>query len=252
MLGTSLAFWRAGEFPSGQTADRFGWSGIFLRSRREQSSREVRQMKLLRRLSLFLGTAFLAFSTLGAACAEELVELVDVDPSLRLDIRYASDRNFLGFSVYPEARAFLQREAAEALKRVNRELQAEGLGLLILDAYRPHSVTQLMWDKTPPAKRAYVADPKKGSRHNRGAAVDLTIVDLSSGKPIPMPSNYDDFSEKAHHSYMGGTALARANRKKLREAMERVGFQALDNEWWHYDFKGWEQYPILDKPFSEI
>ena len=170
----------------------------------------------------------------------------------RQDIRYASDRNFLGFAVYPEARAFLQAEAAEALTRVNAELKSQGQGLLILDAYRPLSVTQIMWDKTPPSKRAYVANPKNGSRHNRGAAVDLTIIDRSTGKPVPMPSYYDDFSEKAHHSYRGGTLKARRNRSKLKNLMEKHGFEALDNEWWHYDYQGWEKYPLLDTKFSEI
>lgn len=182
----------------------------------------------------------------------DLVELVRVDPNLRLDIRYATDRNFLGFAVYPEARAFLQREAAEALRKVNAELHSKGLGLLILDAYRPHHVTQLMWDRTAPAKRAYVADPKKGSRHNRGAAVDLTIIDLKSGKPLKMPSQYDDFSEKAHHSYTGCTPLAAKNRALLKTTMEKFGFQALDNEWWHYDFQGWERFPISNQSFKEI
>ena len=184
--------------------------------------------------------------------ASQLVELTKVDPTLRLDIRYASDRNFMGFPLYSEPRAFLQKEAAQALKKVNEELHQQGLGLLILDAYRPWSVTKLMWDKTPPAKRDYVADPQKGSRHNRGAAVDLTIVDLTTGKPVAMPSNYDDFSQKAHHSYQGSSAQARANRAKLKTLMEKHGFEALSNEWWHYDFQGWENYPILDKKFEEI
>ena len=181
-----------------------------------------------------------------------LVELTKVAPSLRLDIRYASDRNFLGFAVYPEARAFLQKEAALALSDVTEELKSEGLGLLILDAYRPLSVTQLMWDRTPPSQRDYVADPKKGSRHNRGAAVDLTIIDLETGRPVAMPSYYDDFSHKAHHSYQGSSFKARQNRAKLKFLMEKHGFQALANEWWHYDYQGWEKYPLLDKSFSEL
>lgn len=181
-----------------------------------------------------------------------LVELTEVDPTLRLDMRYASDRNFLGFSVYPEARAFLQRDAAIALKRVNEELAKEGLGLLILDAYRPLSVTRLMWERTPPDKRAYVADPQYGSRHNRGAAVDLTIVDLETGRPVEMPSFYDEFTERAHHSYQGASQTALSNRAKLRALMEKNGYQILDNEWWHFDFKGWENFPLLDKDFSEL
>ncbi|MCA9775625.1 MAG: M15 family metallopeptidase [Candidatus Eremiobacteraeota bacterium] len=187
-----------------------------------------------------------------AEAPSQLVELTKIDPTLRLDIRYASNRNFMGFPLYSEPRAFLQKDAAEALRKVNDELHAQGLGLLILDAYRPWSVTKLMWDKTPPSKRDYVADPQKGSRHNRGAAVDLTIVDMQSGKPIAMPSSYDDFSQKAHHSYQGGSELARSNRAKLRELMEKHGFEALSNEWWHYDYQGWQNYPIMDKKFEEI
>lgn len=204
-------------------------------------------------IRLWLGGLFV-FSLLGSIpCrAEELVELVKLDPSLHLDIRYATEHNFLGFAVYPEARAFLQKPAAQAIRDANEELKSQGLGLLILDAYRPLSVTQLMWDRTPPAKRDYVADPKKGSRHNRGAAVDLTIIDLKTGHPIEMPSHYDEFSQRAHHDYQGCSQTAKNNRAKLKDLMVRHGFEPLSNEWWHYDFSGWEKYPLLDKKFSEL
>ncbi len=195
-------------------------------------------------LGLLLSTPVLAQS--------DLVELVKVDPSLRLDIRYATPNNFLGFPVYPEARAFLQRPAAQAIKDANAELKAQGLGLLILDAYRPHFVTKLMWDRTPASQRDYVADPAKGSRHNRGAAVDLTLIDLASGKPVEMPSRYDDFSERAHHDYAGASAKARANRAKLKALMVKHGFEPLANEWWHYDFGGWQNYPISNESFQDI
>lgn len=192
----------------------------------------------------------------GPATAEEvqhqLVELVKVDPTLRLDIRYASDRNFLGFSVYRQPRAFLVQPAAEALKKAHLELRKEGYGLLILDGYRPWAVTKLMWDRTPPEKRAYVADPKTGSRHNRGCAVDLTLWDLKKDRPAAMPSAYDDFSEKAHSDYSGGSPEARRNRGLLKRAMESHGFKVLSNEWWHFDYQGWEAYPILDVPFEDI
>lgn len=207
----------------------------------------------MKKYGLLASLVVMLLSPLSAeTTTSELVELVKVDPGLRLDIRYASSRNFLGFAVYPEARAFLQKDAAQALKRVNAGLAEQGYGLLILDAYRPHHVTQLMWDRTPPSKRAYVADPKKGSRHNRGAAVDLTIVDLKTGKPLKMPSQYDDFSRKAHHDYQGCTPLAAKNRALLKTSMEKQGFQALSNEWWHYDFQGWERFPISDKSFKEL
>lgn len=206
-----------------------------------------------RRTAVWIGSLLIATLTGSTpALSDQLVELIKLDPNLRLDIRYATSNNFLGFPVYPQARAFLQKPAAEALKEANLELKQEGLGLLILDAYRPLSVTQLMWDETPASKRDYVADPKKGSRHNRGAAVDLTIIDLSTGKPVEMPSRYDDFSERAHHSFQGCSATAKANRAKLRALMEKHGFEPLSNEWWHYDFRGWEKYPILDKAFSEL
>ena len=210
-------------------------------------------MSFSKKIPCSLTTLVLGLSVQGAvAQSSDLVELTKLDSSLHLDIRYASERNFLGFAVYPEARAFLQREAASALSRVNGDLKEQGLGLLILDAYRPLSVTQLMWDRTPPSKRDYVADPKKGSRHNRGAAVDLTLIDLQTGRPVAMPSYYDDFSYKAHHLYQGSSPKARGNRAKLKEVMEKHGFQALANEWWHYDYQGWENYPLLDKRFSEL
>ncbi len=201
--------------------------------------------------AILMGTGLLVLGQ-PAQAEGKLVELITVDPSLVLDIRYASDRNFLGFPVYPEARAFLQEEAALALRAVHRDLRSKGYGLLILDAYRPYSVTKLMWDRTPPEKRAYVADPAQGSRHNRGAAVDLTLLDLETGLPVKMPSLYDDFTERAHHDYQGGSELARQNRALLRSVMEKHGFQALSNEWWHYDYQGWERFPISDKSFQEL
>ncbi len=203
-------------------------------------------------LGMGLGLGLWMLNPAVAEPKSELVELVKLDPSLTLDIRYATKNNFLGFPVYPQARAFLQRDAAEAVKKANQELKAQGLGLLILDAYRPHSVTRLMWERTPESQRAYVADPAQGSRHNRGAAVDLTLRSLKTGKPVAMPSRYDDFSEKAHHSYQGASAEAKANRAKLRAVMEKYGFVPLSNEWWHYDFKGWESYPILDESFEKL
>ena len=182
----------------------------------------------------------------------QLAELIRVDPSLRLDIRYASNRNFLGFAVYNQPRAFLVKPAAQALKEAHSELKKMGFGLLILDGYRPWAVTKLMWDRTPPSKRAYVADPKQGSRHNRGCAIDLTLWNLEENRPAKMPSAYDDFSQKAHSDYQGGTPKARANRALLRKVMERHGFKVLSNEWWHFDYQGWENYPVLDVPFEAL
>ena len=150
----------------------------------------------------------------------DLVELAALDPSVKLDVRYATTNNFLGRAVYTEARAFLQREPAEALLRAHRALREKGYGLLVFDAYRPWSVTKLFWDLTPPAKRDFVANPRVGSKHNRGTAVDLTLYALATGREAEMPSPYDEFSERAHPAYAGGTPEARARRDLLRAAME--------------------------------
>jgi zinc D-Ala-D-Ala dipeptidase len=182
----------------------------------------------------------------------ELVELVRLEPSITLDIRYATDRNLAGRAVYTEARAFLQRPAADALVAAHRELARSGYGLLIHDGYRPWRVTKLFWDVTPPAQREFVADPKSGSKHNRGCAVDLTMYDLANGQPVLMPSGYDEMTKRAYPDYRGGPPEARARRDLLRQVMERHGFTVEPNEWWHFNYKDWPEYPILDIPFSEI
>lgn len=180
-----------------------------------------------------------------------LIELITLDPTIKLDIRYATDNNFVGKKVYPEARAFLQRPAAKAVAKVHRSLKKKGLGLVIFDGYRPWSITKLFWEVTPDEKRMFVADPAKGSKHNRGCAVDLSIFDLKTGKPIEMPSEYDEFTERASPDYSGGTAEQRANRDMLRKLMEDAGFTVNPNEWWHFDFKDWEKYAIYDISFGE-
>lgn len=184
----------------------------------------------------------------------DLAELVKLDPSIHLDVRYATPNNFTGRPVYREARAFLQRPAAEALVRVNQALKERGFGLLVFDGYRPWSITKLFWDITSPENRAegFVADPAKGSKHNRGCAVDLSLYDLATGQEIEMPSRYDEFSERARPDYSGGPAQRRARRDLLRSAMERRGFTVDPGEWWHFNFKDWESYPILDVSFAEI
>jgi D-alanyl-D-alanine dipeptidase len=182
----------------------------------------------------------------------ELVELVKLDPTIKLDIRYAASNNFLGRPVYKEARAFLQRPAAEALARANRKLREKGYGLLVFDGYRPWSVTKLFWDSTPQDKKQFVANPSQGSRHNRGCAVDLTLYDLRTGEEVEMPSAYDEFSDRAYPNYSGGTQEQRRMREMLREAMEAEGFTVYEFEWWHYDYKDWKKYPIIDISFDQI
>jgi zinc D-Ala-D-Ala dipeptidase len=182
----------------------------------------------------------------------ELVELIKLDRTLRLDIRYATKNNFTGRAVYTEARAFLQRPAAEALVRVNRALRKEGFGIVVFDGYRPWHVTKLFWDLTPADKKQFVADPARGSRHNRGCAVDLTLRDLRTGRQVSMPGEYDEMSERSHVNYAGGTAEQRRLRDLLRAAMEAEGFAVYEPEWWHFDYKEWRQYPILDLSFLQL
>lgn len=183
---------------------------------------------------------------------EDLVELIALDSTIRLDIRYAAENNFMGRRMYKEARAFLQRPAAEAVVRAHQTLKQMGYGLLIFDGYRPWSVTKLFWDETPPEKRSYVANPQKGSKHNRGCAVDLTLYDLATGKEVEMPSPYDDFTERASPNYTGGTNEQRRMRDLLRKVMEDEGFSVEPLEWWHFDYKDWRKYRILNVPFEEI
>ena len=182
----------------------------------------------------------------------ELVELTSLDATLRLDIRYATTDNFLGTPVYTEARAFLQRPAAEALVRVHRALAASGFGLLIHDAYRPWWVTKVFWEATPADKHDFVADPAQGSRHNRGCAVDLTLFRLADGRAVEMPSLYDEMTERSSPTWPGGSAEARRLRDLLRAAMEREGFSVFASEWWHFDYAGWREYPLSNLPFDRI
>jgi len=182
----------------------------------------------------------------------ELVELITLDSAFHLDIRYAQSNNFLSTPLYTQARAFMQRPAAEALLRVLHKLQPLGYGLLIHDAYRPWYVTKLFWDATPPEDHSFVADPQKGSKHNRGCAVDLTLYDLATGKVIEMPGLYDEMSPRSFPTFPGGTSLQRWHRDLLRRAMESEGFTVDQNEWWHFDYQDWKLYPILNVPFENV
>jgi D-alanyl-D-alanine dipeptidase len=182
----------------------------------------------------------------------DLVEPAQLDPAIHLDIRYASANNFLGTPVYTQPRAFLQRQAAMALIRALHALEQLGYGLLIHDGYRPWSVTKIFWEATPPEGRIFVADPAQGSRHNRGCAVDLTLYDLKTGAPIEMPGTYDEMSPRSFPNYPGGTSLQRWHRALLRHAMESEGFTVFETEWWHFDYKDWQEYPILNIPFEQL
>jgi CubicO group peptidase (beta-lactamase class C family)/D-alanyl-D-alanine dipeptidase len=182
----------------------------------------------------------------------DLVEFPKLDPKIKLDIRYASTNNSLSTPVYTEATAFLQRPAAEALLRAQKKLEAMGYGLLIHDAYRPWYVTKIFWDATPEDKHIFVADPSQGSRHNRGCAVDLSIYELATGKPVPMVGVYDEMSERSFPGYPGGTSLERWHRELLRRVMEDEGFRVYPFEWWHFDYADWQKYPILNLTFEQL
>jgi D-alanyl-D-alanine dipeptidase len=188
----------------------------------------------------------------GAFRASDLVDLARLDPRIRLDIRYATRDNFLSTPVYTSARAFLQKPAADALLRAHRELTWQGYGLLIFDGYRPWYVTKIFWDATPVDKHEFVADPAKGSRHNRGCAVDLTLYDLKTGHEVEMTGVYDEMSERSYPTYTGGTAEQRRLRDLLRAAMEKEGFRVFESEWWHFDYKDWKSYAIQNVPFEKL
>ena len=191
-------------------------------------------------------------SETGDFLPTDLVELTKLDPTIKLDIRYATTNNLFGTVFYSQPRAFLQRAPAEALVRVNRKLKSMGFGLLVHDGYRPWYVTKVFWEATPDDKKLFVADPSKGSRHNRGAAVDLSLYDLKTGKPIEMVSTYDETTDRAHPDYPGGTSLQRWHRDLLRSAMEAEGFTVYEAEWWHFDYKDWQRYRIGNQTFENL
>ncbi|HEV3259624.1 MAG TPA: serine hydrolase [Gemmataceae bacterium] len=182
----------------------------------------------------------------------DLVDLTTLHDGMKLDIRYATSNNFLSTPLYTSAKAYMQRPAALALVRVHKKLAEQGYGLLIHDAYRPWHVTKMFWEATPEKLRIFVADPGQGSRHNRGCAVDLTLYDRKSGKPVQMVGGYDEMSDRSYPDYLGGTDLQRWHRELLRHAMEAEGFAVYDAEWWHFDYKDWTRYPILNLRFERL
>ncbi len=182
----------------------------------------------------------------------QLVDLTALDKSIKLDIRYASTNNFLGSPFYGAAKAFMQKPAAEALVRAHKKLEKQGYGLLIHDAYRPWFVTKTFWDATPTQFHHFVANPQQGSRHNRGCAVDLTLYDRKTGKAVAMVGGYDEFSDRSYPDYIGGTSLERWHRDLLRDTMESEGFNVYEAEWWHFDYRDWTHYPILNLAFEDV
>jgi D-alanyl-D-alanine dipeptidase len=181
---------------------------------------------------------------------QQLVDLAEAIPGICLDIKYAGADNFTGSLLYPEPRAYLRQPVAAALRDVQQALSLQGLGICIFDAYRPYSVSLKLWEHLRDER--YVAAPWTGSRHNRGCAVDMTLIDSVSGTALAMPTGYDDFSQRAHHAYADLPEEVLRNRRLLVDAMCCRGFSPLPTEWWHFDFNGWEKFDLLDLPFASL
>lgn len=180
----------------------------------------------------------------------ELVDIVDIVPGIKLDIRYATTNNFTGEKIYSQPRAFARLPVANALEIVNKSLNKHGLGLIVFDAYRPYSATVKFYEVYGDTN--YVASPWQGSRHNRGAAVDVSLIDMETGEEIQMPTGYDDFSEAANPEYMNLPDNVLKNREILIYEMQKHGFKVYPYEWWHFDFIGWEEYDLMDLTFEQL
>lgn len=188
----------------------------------------------------------------GATQTPDLVEVVKLIPTIKLDVRYAGTNNWAKRKFYNQARAFVQRPAALALQRAQAKLLPMGYSLLLFDGYRPWRITKQFWDLMPDSLKHFVANPAQGSKHNRGCAVDVSLYDLKAGREVPMPSEYDETTARAYPNYTGGTAEARRLRDLLRATLEAEGFAVYEYEWWHYDYRDWQLYPVLDIPFEDI
>jgi zinc D-Ala-D-Ala dipeptidase len=172
-------------------------------------------------------------------------------PTLVVDLRYCGKDNFMNQPLYPPITStYLRRVAADSLKKVQQELNTKGLGLKIFDAYRPYSITEKMWE--PVKDDRYAADPKKGSGHNRGIAVDLAVINLQTMQELDMGTGFDNFSDTAHHAFINLPEEVLENRMMLKTLMERYGFKALDTEWWHYYLLNAKEFELLDISFSEL
>jgi D-alanyl-D-alanine dipeptidase len=182
----------------------------------------------------------------------QLVEIKKLIPNITLDIKYATKNNFAKQAVYNQARAFARKPVVDSLLKIEKELNKSGLGLKIFDGYRPYVVTVKFWEITPNDQKDYVANPKTGSRHNRGCAVDLTLIDYKTKKELLMPTLYDSFDPEASPSFENLPMLAKKNRDFLISTMAKYGFKVYKNEWWHFDFLGWEKYPLMDIAFKKL
>jgi zinc D-Ala-D-Ala dipeptidase len=183
--------------------------------------------------------------------AKKMIDIKKAITGIVLDLRYAGKNNFMNEKLYPSiTTTFLRKAAADALAHVQEELAQKGFGLKIFDAYRPYSVTERLWE--PVKDDRYAADPKKGSGHNRGIAVDLTIINLQSKEELNMGTGFDNFSDTAHHAFKDLPALVLQNRLMLKTIMEKYGFKALDTEWWHYYLPNTSYFELLDISFKKL
>ena len=183
---------------------------------------------------------------------KKMTNLQELIPNIILDLRYATKNNFMGRRMYPKKinYSFLRSPAAQALAHVQKELNTMGYGLKVFDAYRPYSVTEKFWELVHDDR--YVADPKKGSGHNRGIAVDLTIVELNTKHELKMPTGFDNFTDSAHHDFMNLPNDVLKNRELLKKTMEKYGFVAFATEWWHYSLPNPEKFEVLDLKFKDL
>lgn len=183
--------------------------------------------------------------------AKEMTDIRKIIPNMGLDLRYATKNNFLKKKLYPRLKTtYLRSKAAMALALVQKELNEKGYGLKIFDAYRPYTVTEMMWE--PIQDDRYTADPKKGSGHNRGAAVDLTIINLAAKKELDMGTGFDNFSDTAHHSFTSLPDDVLQNRLLLKNTMEKYGFKSFETEWWHYSLPDIKEYELLNISFEDL
>jgi D-alanyl-D-alanine dipeptidase len=181
---------------------------------------------------------------------QQLVLLKNWVKPLVTEWKYATTDNFTHTILYKTPEAFALLPVAKALQKVQADLKIKGLSLKFFDAYRPYHVTEKMWEIVPDDR--YAANPANGSGHNRGIAVDITLIDLKTGKELKMPTSFDDFTERAHHDYMQLDSITLANRALLKTTMEKYGFTALSTEWWHYFFKTPTPYALLDLDFKTL
>ncbi len=190
-------------------------------------------------------------STVISNADKQMIDLKKLIPNISFDLKYATDDNFMHQTLYPHiTTTYLRWPAVKALQLIQRELNAKGLSLKIFDAYRPYAVTEKMWE--PIKDERYVADPKKGSGHNRGIAVDLTIINLKTKKELTMGTGFDNFSDTAHQSFTALPEEVLQNKILLKTIMEKYGFTPLDTEWWHYSLPNAKNFELLDIPFKAL